>query len=102
MSSVAHGVGIRLDISHGGCVFGEFTEVSKATSSIYGRYGVGHCDHIKWSARFSQRCNALEDQTVLGPEEIISFDAVCDQVPGLVIEHQTAEHSLFGFHRVRR
>lgn len=81
MSSVAHCVGICLDVSHGGCVFGELTEVSKATGSIYGRNGVGHRDHVKWPVRFSQRRNALEDQTVLGPEKVIGFDAVCDQIP---------------------
>ncbi|RMP29814.1 hypothetical protein ALQ25_200049 [Pseudomonas coronafaciens pv. atropurpurea] len=81
MSSVAHCVGIRLDVSHGGCVLGELTEVSQATSSIYCRNGVGHRDHVEWSVRFSQRRNALEDQTVLGPEKVIGFDSFCDQIP---------------------
>jgi hypothetical protein len=39
---------------------------------------------------------------VVRPEEIVRNDDVADAVPGRAIQHETAEHRLLCFDRMRR
>ncbi|MNR38677.1 hypothetical protein D3C85_1568000 [compost metagenome] len=46
--------------------------------------------------------NSLEDHLVLVAEEVLGKQLVPYEIPGVVIQHQAAQDTLFSLHRMRR
>ncbi len=63
---------------------------------------LGDRDRVAGLRLTRKRRNALENDAVIGAEEVIGGNHVADVVPGGAIEHQAAEHRLLRFDGMRR
>jgi hypothetical protein len=62
---------------------------------------LGNRDHVEWTRLVGEGVDGLEDQAMVVAIEVMQGYDVGDLVPCGVVQHQAAEHGLFGFDRVR-
>ena len=102
---LAHDVGVVGDVGRAGGVLGERAEVGEAACLLEQALAVEPLregDHVEGPAGLGERRDGAEDQAVVAAVEVLLRDAVGDPVPGLVVEHEAAEHGLLGGDAVGR
>ncbi|MCY1258040.1 hypothetical protein D9M70_62410 [compost metagenome] len=101
----ANDLRIGLDVGDGRGVFRQFTEVTEATdlrslTFLVQLLGQGH--DVDRHVLIGQLGDRTENQAVVMSIEIAVGDLIEHTLPGVVVQHQTTEYSLFGFDGMRR
>jgi len=103
--TLANDLRIGLDVGDGRRVFRQLAEVTEAAdlrrlTFLVQLLGKGHdVDRHVLIGQFGDR---TEDQAVVMPVEIAVGDLIEHAFPGVVVQHQTTEYSLFGLDGMRR
>ena len=103
--TLADDLRIGLDVGHRGRVLGQLAEVAETSdlaqvALLVQLLGQGH--HVERRVALGQGEDGAEDQPVVMPVEVTIGDRVGDPFPGVVVEHQAAQHGLFGLDGMRR
>ena len=103
--ALAHDLGVGLDVGDRRRVFRQLTEVAQAThlrglTFLVQLLGKGH--DVDRGVLVCQLGDGAEDQAVVMSIEITVRNLIQHAFPGVVVQHQTTEHSLFGLDGMRR
>ena len=103
--ALANDLRIGLDVGDGRRVFRQFAEVPKAAdlrrlTFLVQLLGQGH--DVNRRVLIGQFGDRTEDQAVVMSIKITVGDLIKHTLPGVVVQHQTTEYSLFGFDGMRR
>jgi len=102
---VADDIGVGLDVGRAGRAGGELDQVG-ATGDLLGLAlrvePVAHRHRIARLVLLHQFADRAIDQLVVAAVEIVLDELVGHPIEGVRIQHQTAQHRLFGFDRLRR